>query len=72
LRIAVTGATAFEDTCKPFGIKPPLCRSRMDFFRDDAAFDCSRARRVLGWNPAVELEEGFRRTPESYRQSDRI
>lgn len=72
MRIAVTGATGFDDTCKLFGVKPPIYRRRMDSFRDDAAFDCSRAQRVLGWNPAVDLEEGFRRTPESYRQSDRI
>ena len=72
MRIAVTGATGFEDMCKRFGVKPPIYRRRMDFFRNDAAFDCSRARRVLGWNPVVDLEEGFRRTLESYRESGRI
>jgi nucleoside-diphosphate-sugar epimerase len=68
--VALAGLT--EDVCKQLGIKPPIYRRRMDFFRNDAAFDCSRARRVLGWNPVVDLEKGFRRTLESYRQSGRI
>lgn len=62
-------AAVTEDTGKFLGIKPPIYRRRMDFYRNDAEFDCSRARRVLGWKPAVDLEEGFRRTLESYRES---
>ena len=60
-------AAVTEDTGKFLGIKPPIYRRRMDFYRNDAAFDCSRAMRVLGWKPRVDLEEGFRRTLESYR-----
>ncbi len=62
-------AAVTEDTGNFLGIKPPIYRRRMDFYRNDAEFDCSRARRVLGWAPAVDLEEGFRRTLDSYRQS---
>ena len=61
-------AAITEDTCRLFGIKPPIYRRRMDFYRNDAEFDCSRAMRVLGWKPQVDLEEGFRRTLESYRR----
>ena len=61
-------AAVTEDTGKFLGIKPPIYRRRMDFYRNDAAFDCSRAMRVLGWKPQVDLEEGFRRTLESYRR----
>jgi nucleoside-diphosphate-sugar epimerase len=39
----------------------------MDFFTSDSAFDTSRARRLLGWAPQVELPDGVRRTWESYR-----
>ena len=33
--------------------------------------DASRARRVLGWTPKVEFEEGLRRTVEWYRTTNR-
>ncbi len=65
-------AAVTEDACGLFGIRPPIYRRRMDFYRNDAAFDCSRARAVLGWKPQVDLEEGFRRTLESYRKEGRI
>jgi nucleoside-diphosphate-sugar epimerase len=58
-----------EDVCKWVGVSPPIYRRRMDFYVNDAAFDCARARRVLAWEPAVDLEDGFARTLESYRQS---
>lgn len=61
-------AAVTEDLCKLMGIKPPIYRRRMDFYLNDAEFDCARASKVLGWNPAVDLDEGFRRTVASYRQ----
>lgn len=65
-------AAVVEDACNLVGVKPPIYRRRMDFYRNDAEFDCSRARRVLGWRPEVDLEEGFRRTFDAYRQAGRI
>jgi dihydroflavonol-4-reductase len=62
-------AAVTEDACKLVGVDPPIYRRRMDFYVNDAAFDCSRARSVLAWKPAVDLEDGFARTLESYRQS---
>jgi nucleoside-diphosphate-sugar epimerase len=47
-------------------MRPPLSRRNMDFYLNDAAFDCSRAREVLGWQPKTELREGFMRTRQSY------
>jgi hypothetical protein len=38
----------------------------MDFYLNDAAFDCSRAHEVLGWQPKMELREGLIRTRQSY------
>lgn len=61
-------AAATEDVCNFLGVKPPIYRRRMDFYLTDAAFDCSRASKVLGWKPSVDLDEGFRRTLASYRQ----
>jgi nucleoside-diphosphate-sugar epimerase len=60
-------AAMTEDTCGALGIKPPIYRRRMDFYRNDAGFDCTRAFDVLGWKPAVDLDEGFGRTIASYR-----
>ena len=50
-------AAMTEDTCGVLGIKPPIYRRRMDFYRNDAGFDCSHAFGVLGWKPAVDLDE---------------
>ena len=55
-------AAVTEDLCRWLKIDPPLYRRRMDFYTNDAAFDCSRARSVLGWTPKVGLKEGLAST----------
>ena len=60
-------AAVVEDVCAALAVDPPIYRRRMDFFHSDSEFDTSRARRVLGWEPKVDLEEGIRRTLEDYR-----
>lgn len=65
-------AAVTEDACKLVGVNPPIYRRRMDFYVNDAAFDCARARNVLDWRPRVDLEEGFARTLESYRHSNLV
>jgi dihydroflavonol-4-reductase len=62
-------AAAVEDVCRVLHLDPPIYRRRMDFFRSDSEFDTSRARRLLGWSPGVELSDGVRRTLEDYRRS---
>jgi nucleoside-diphosphate-sugar epimerase len=44
----------------------------MDFFHSDSEFDTSKARRVLGWEAQVDLEDGIRRTFEAYKQSGEL
>jgi nucleoside-diphosphate-sugar epimerase len=61
-------AAVVEDICRPLKIKPPIYRRRMEFYRSDAAFDCSRARRVLGWEAKIPLQDGLNRTMEAYRR----
>ncbi len=56
-----------EAVCKPFGIAPPIFPRRVDWFRQNRAFDITRARTELGYAPAVGLDEGLRRTGEWYR-----
>ena len=62
-------AAAVEDVSAALAIDPPIYRRRMDFFHSDSAFDTSRAREVLDWEPKVDLREGIRRTLEDYRKS---
>jgi nucleoside-diphosphate-sugar epimerase len=62
-------AAVVEDVCAALKVDPPIYRRRMDFFYSDSEFDISRARRVLDWEPKVNLREGIRRTLEDYRSS---
>jgi dihydroflavonol-4-reductase len=57
----VAGALC-EAACAPLRLEPPLYRRRVDFFTKSRAFDISRARAELGFNPVVGLREGIRRT----------
>jgi nucleoside-diphosphate-sugar epimerase len=63
----IAGAVC-EAICRPFGIEPPLYRRRVDFFTKSRAFDITRARRELGFAPAVGLKEGVRRSLAWYRE----
>jgi nucleoside-diphosphate-sugar epimerase len=56
-----------EAVCIPLGIDPPLYRRRVDFYSKSRAFDTTRARKELGYNPAIDLRTGIRRTAEWYR-----
>ena len=62
----VAGA-ACEAICTPLGVEPPIYRRRVDFFTKSRAFDISRARAELGFEPRVGLREGIRRTLDWYR-----
>jgi 2-alkyl-3-oxoalkanoate reductase len=56
-----------EKVCKPFGIAPPIFPRRVDWFRQDRAFDIGNAKRDLGYRPKVDLDEGLRRAYEWYK-----
>jgi nucleoside-diphosphate-sugar epimerase len=55
-----------EMACRPLKIEPPLFRRRLDFFTKDRAFDISKAKTELGYDPKVSLDEGLKRTAEWY------
>jgi nucleoside-diphosphate-sugar epimerase len=57
-----------EAVCKPFGIVPPIFPRRVDWYRQNRAFKIEKARRDLGYQPRVGIDEGLRRTAEWYKQ----
>ena len=57
-----------EGVCVPLRIEPPLYRRRVDFYTKSRAFDSSRARRELGYDPKVDLRTGIKRTAEWYQR----
>lgn len=56
-----------EKICRPLGIIPPIFPRRVDWYRQNRAFDITRARLELGYTPRVQLDAGLRRTADWYR-----
>jgi len=57
-----------EKLCRPFGLTPPIFPRRVDWYRQNRAFDITRAKRELGYAPKIPLPEGLRRTGQWYRE----
>lgn len=58
-----------EKMCKPFGIAPPIFPRRVDWYRQVRAFKIDKAKRELGYQPRIDIDEGLRRTAEWYKNS---
>ena len=56
-----------EWVCRPFKVTPPIFPRRVDWYRQNRAFDIGKAKRDLGYSPKIGLDEGLRRTAEWYR-----
>ena len=54
--------------CGRIGVSPPLYPRRVEFFGKSRAFSIEKARRLLGYEPRVDLEEGLARTAAWYRK----
>jgi nucleoside-diphosphate-sugar epimerase len=67
--VAFAGATAVEVVSKLFGLRPPVFRRRLSWFKTNRAFRIDRARNELGYQPRVRLSEGLARTAHWYRKS---
>jgi nucleoside-diphosphate-sugar epimerase len=63
----MTAAKICKAFCHSVGIEPPLYPRRFDFFRKDRAFDNTKAKTLLGYQPKVGLREGIARTAAWYR-----
>ncbi len=61
-------AAAVELLYKPLPMEPPIFRRRLDWFRQNRSFDIGKARRELGYTPAVDLPTGLTITGAWYRE----
>lgn len=62
-------SAAVESVCKPLGVSPPLFRRRADWYRQVRAFRIDKAKKELGFEPRIGLDEGLHRTAVWYRQN---
>ncbi len=65
--LASAAGAAFEALHHLGGVAPPITRETVRFMTSDRVYDIGRARRELGWEPRVGLEEGVGRTVAWYR-----
>jgi nucleoside-diphosphate-sugar epimerase len=59
-------AYVMERTFGPLGLKPPLHRRRLDFFRKSFRFSTAAAEQLLGFRAEVPFAEGAGRTAQWY------
>ena len=62
-------ALAFEGVCRPLRLSPPIHRRRAAWFVSNRAFDISRARAELGYEPKVRVEDGLAEMVRSFEQA---
>ena len=55
-----------DKLCKSLGIAPPLYPRRVEFFMLDRAFSINKAKKMLGYQPKVDLYQGIRKTAAWY------
>ena len=58
-----------EKVFVPLRIEPPLHRRRLRFYKNNRAFDISKAREMLAYDPQIQLAEGMRRTVKWYKDN---
>ena len=63
----VAAAYVLESTMSPLGLKPPLHRRRLDFFRKSFKFSTAKAERLLSFHAETSFASGARATAEWYR-----
>ncbi len=55
-----------EQVYKPFGKEPPIFPRRVNWFIKNRAFDISKAKRELGYEPKFDLKTGIKKTADWY------
>ncbi len=56
-----------EKICKPFKITPIIFPRRVDWFRQNRAFNIDKAKREIGYKPRIGIDEGLKLTGEWYK-----
>jgi dihydroflavonol-4-reductase len=62
-------AVACEACLPPLGIRPPLHRRRLDFFRKSFRLGTQKAQKLLDFHPRVSFADGARLTAAWYRSN---
>jgi nucleoside-diphosphate-sugar epimerase len=62
-------AFIMEKTMSPLGMRPPLHRRRLDFFRKSFRFSTQRAAQLLGFEATVRFTDGARFTAQWYLEN---
>ena len=65
-------AHATELVCQPFGIEPPIFRRRVAFFLKSRAYDISKARQSLQFDPQQEIEGEIRDIIDGYKADGKL
>ena len=69
LPVIITGHIV-EKVCKPFKITPPIFPRRVDWYRQNRAFNIDKAKRDLGYKPKIDIDEGLKKTAEWYKKEN--
>ena len=64
--VMTTLCLGVEGVFKGLGKEPPFSTRSLKFFTESSAFDIAKARRLLGFAPAVTLHEGLAHTYRHY------
>lgn len=62
IRLGLLGGYSLELLFKLIGKQPPFSRRSVDFFLKHNAYDIQKAKRILGYQPQVDLRTGIRET----------
>ena len=60
------GVVSYEVLCQLLRIKPLFSRRNLEFFTRHREYDISKAKRVLGYSPQVDIVEGVRFSGDWY------
>ncbi len=67
VRLIAAAAWGVERGCRLARRRPPVTRHQIQRATRRAFYDCSRAEQLLGWRPAVDIQEGLQRSFASLR-----
>jgi 2-alkyl-3-oxoalkanoate reductase len=67
--LARAGAAVVEVAARTLGVRPPVFRRRLSWYKTNREFRIDRARKELGYRPRVSLNEGLARTAGWYRSA---